>query len=152
MSDSAAPASGQPAHEPSDRVRLARTALSAALAVPEIVRGDAGRVPRRVTVDGEERLEGVLAIAEPDGRYGIDLRLVAELVPLHALAADVRASVRRAAAKAGLEASLGAIDIEFGGLLTAEERAADARALAAQTGAELASGDRPAPDGRGASR
>ncbi|MBB4660478.1 hypothetical protein [Conexibacter arvalis] len=94
----------------------------------------------------------MLAIAEPDGRYGIELRLVAELVPLHALAEAIRARVRRAAAHAGLEASLGEIDVEFADLLTAEERAAVARALAAPTRAAEASGDRPAPDGRGATR
>jgi hypothetical protein len=162
MSHAAVPASREPAREPSDRVRLARAALSAALAAPKVVRGDAGPDPQRVTVDAGERLVGVLAIAEPDGRYEIELRLVAELVPLHALAEEVRVRVRRAAAHAGLDALLGEVNIEFGGLLTAEERAAVARAFAAQAraapagaapaGAAPADGDRLAPDGRGAKR
>ncbi|HEY4276746.1 MAG TPA: hypothetical protein VGM91_00930 [Conexibacter sp.] len=152
MSQAAAPAPGQPAHDPSDRVRLARVALDAAIAVPKVVRGEAGRDVQRVTVDGGERLEGVLAIAQPDGRYGIELRLVAQLVPLHALAEDVRAKVRGAAARAGLERSLGEVNIEFAGLLTAEERAAAARAAQATALAAQASADRLPPNDRGDGR
>ena len=110
-----------PASPSSDRVRLARAALESALAVPGVVRGEAGPGVARVTADGCELLSGVSAIAQSDGRYAIDLRLVARLVPLSPLAENVRAHVRAAAARAGLTAALGSVDIEFADVLTSEE-------------------------------
>jgi hypothetical protein len=126
-------ASSQLADEPTARVRLARAALQAALAVPGVVRGEAGGGVPRVTLDATGRLDGVLAVAQPDGRYAIELRLVARLVPLQALAEAVRARVRTAAARAELDASLGEVDVEFADLLTAEEIARAALAAEART-------------------
>jgi len=144
MSSAAFMAGPPPAEEPTERVRLARTALLAALAVPGVVQGDAGGNVPRVTVDASGRLDGVLAVAQPDGRYEIQLRLVTELVPLIALAETVRGRVRSAAERAGLGASLGEIDVEFADLLTAEEilRAAEARA-ADETRVADETGDAP---------
>lgn len=105
----------------SDRVRLARVALESALAVPGVVRGEAGVGVARLTADGSELLVGVSAIAQADGRYAIDLRLIARLVPLWPLADHVRAGVQAAAARAGIAALLGSVDVEFAGVLTAEE-------------------------------
>ncbi len=105
----------------SDRVRLARVALASALAVPDAVRGEAGQGVPRVTADGPELLVGVSANAEANGRYAIDLRLLARWVPLWPLADHVRARVHTAAARAGLAASLGSVDVEFIDVLTAEE-------------------------------
>jgi hypothetical protein len=102
----------------SDRVRLARVALGAALALPEVIRGDAGPDAQRVTADTTGMLIGVTAIAQADGRYSIDLRLIARLVPLLPLADAVRDRVRRAAARSGLDVLLGEINVEFSDLLT----------------------------------
>jgi hypothetical protein len=102
----------------SDRVRLARVALGAALALPEVIRGDAGLGARRVTEDTSSVLIGVMAIAQADGRYSIDLRLVARLVPLLPLADAVRERVHRAAARAQLDVLLGEVNVEFADLLT----------------------------------
>lgn len=122
MTPAAVPTVRPPIDDVSDRVRLARTALHAATSLRDVVRGDAGGPPLpRVTLDRGEQLDGVLAIAEPGGRYGVALRLVAGLVPLHALADRIRTDVRGAAARAGLSASLGQIDIEFVAVLTADE-------------------------------
>ncbi len=115
----AMPGSASP---PSERVRLARVALAGALGVPDVVRGESGvGVARVVTADGSELLAGVSAIAQSDGRYAIDLRLIARLVPLWPLAEHVRARVQAAAARAGLAAVLGSVDVEFVGVLTGEE-------------------------------
>lgn len=133
MTQAAVVASSPSADQPTDRVRLARTALQAALAVPDVVRGEAGGGVPRVTLDVTGRLDGVLAIARPDGRYTLELRLVARLVPLHALAEAVRARVQTAAARAGLDASLGEVNVEFADLLTAEEIARAALVPEART-------------------
>ena len=103
----------------SDRVRLARVALAAALALPEVIRGDAGPDGQRVTADTTGMLIGVMAIAQADGRYSIDLRLVARMVPLLPLADAVRARVHRAAARAEFDVLLGEVNVEFSDLLTA---------------------------------
>jgi len=110
-----------PANSSSDRVRLARVALETALAVPGVVRGEAGPGIPRVTADGSELLTGVSAIAQSDGGYAIDLRLVARLVPLRPLADNVRAQVRAAVARAGLAAALESVNVEFDDVVTAEE-------------------------------
>ena len=90
---------------------LARLALESALATEGVVSTDAGPVGTRVTRGGGGRLRGVVAAARADGRYGIELHLVTRVVPLHPLAARVRAGVGQAARVAGLAESLGPIDI-----------------------------------------
>jgi len=105
----------------SDRVRLAQVALAAALAVPDVVRAEAGAGLPRLTAGGPELLIGVSATAQADGRYAIDLRLIARLAPLRPLADHVREGVQAAAARAGLAAALGSVDVEFADVLTAEE-------------------------------
>ena len=60
----------------SERVRLARVALTAALGVPGVQGADAG--PGDVAVTGTAlgaRLEGVTCVAAPTGGYDVSLRL-----------------------------------------------------------------------------
>lgn len=102
----------------SDRVRLARLALEAALTVPDVFRGNAGSGVRRVTACTSGVLVGVAATAQADGRYSIDLRLVARPVPLRPLADEVRGRVQRAAARVGLDRLLGEVNVEFSDLMT----------------------------------
>ena len=71
-------------------------------------------------------LIGVLATAQSDGRYAVDLSLVADMVPLPALAEDVRARVRKRVDGEQLEDVLGAVNVEFAYVMTAEEFAATA--------------------------
>ncbi len=97
----------------SERVKLARLALTLALAVDGVVRADPGSLGTRVTLDGADRLVGVTAAALSDGCYGITLHLVARVVPLRPLADRIRARIERGAARAGLEQALGPIDIVF---------------------------------------
>lgn len=115
-----------PGADVSDRVRLARVALKAAVASVDVVRGDAGTGVPRVTRDAAGLLVGVTAIAQADGRYEVDLRLVARLVPLAALGAQVRERVTAAARRGGLDDQLGNVNIEFVDLQTADDTVADA--------------------------
>lgn len=109
---------------PSPRVALARAALEAALAVPGVVAGDAGPQGLRVTHDpGIGALPGVSVTAEAGGRYAVDLRLVACLVPLVPLGELVRRGVQTSAQRHGLADRLGEVNIEFGLVLDAHELA-----------------------------
>lgn len=97
----------------SERVELARLALTQALLADGIVQADAGPLGTRIILDGHEQLAGVTAAALSDGRYSVALHLVARVVPLHPLADRIRARIERGAARAGLEQALGPIDIVF---------------------------------------
>jgi hypothetical protein len=109
------------------RVRVARAALQAALDVPGVLGSDRGRGGVRVTADpASGPLIGVSATAQSDGRYAIDLSLVADMVPLPALAEEVRSGVRRRADGEQLGSVLGAVNVEFASVVTAEEFAAAA--------------------------
>lgn len=104
------------------RVRVARAALQAALEVPGVLGSDSGPSGRRVTADpASGPLIGVLASAQSDGRYAADLSLVADMVPLLALAAEVRARVRKRVDGEQLGDVLGAVNVEFASVVTAEE-------------------------------
>jgi hypothetical protein len=106
-------AAAPPAPTLSARQLLARTALSAALAVDGVAGATAGRLRTHVTPAGGELLQGITVAATGDGRFGVDLFLVARPVPLHALAERVRDRVRRAARIAGLDAQLGPVNVAF---------------------------------------
>lgn len=88
----------------SPRLRLARLARDTALAVPGVVRMDAGPDGVFTVVSGRERVDGVLCVATAEDGFDLSLRLVCGLVPLPALGERVRATVRARAAAAGLEA------------------------------------------------
>lgn len=120
----------------SPRVRLACTALDAALAVPGVVAADAGPHGLHLTASGTTVVRGVRVAAEPGGRYGVDLGLRARLVALPALADAVRERVTRSAALAGLAEQLGAIAVTFHGVLDDAEVAQLAAARAADALAE----------------
>jgi hypothetical protein len=107
------PLPSQAAPRPSERVRLARMALAAALATPGVAGGCPGPGGQRVTADAPGPLTGISAIAEPDGRYELALCLDAELVPLTALADRVRDRIHAAAREAGLAGLLGSIHVEY---------------------------------------
>jgi hypothetical protein len=97
----------------STRQRLARTALSAALAVDGVVAGTPGGRRRHVTPAGPELLEGVTVAAQGAGRYSVDLFLVCRPVALPALAERVRERVGEATLLAGLAGHLGAVGVHI---------------------------------------
>ena len=106
----------------SDRVRLARLALDAALVVPDVLGAEAGVHGVHVTADPPAGpLRGVSVIAQADGRYAVDLRLVARMVPLVALGEEVRRRVQASAGRDGLADRLGTVNVEFARLLTPDE-------------------------------
>jgi len=108
----------------SPRVALAGLALRAALAVPEVVVGDAGPHGLRVTADPSGgSLVGVSVTAESDGRYAVDLRLVARLAPLVPLGETVRRHVHESALRLGLADRLGTVNVEFAGVVDPSEAA-----------------------------
>jgi hypothetical protein len=93
------------------RLRLAAVARAAALATRGVVGLDSGRAGMRMTAGAGLRVDGVVCVAQPDGRYQVTVHLVAALVPLRALADAVRARVDREAATARLADRLGPVDV-----------------------------------------
>lgn len=133
----------------SPRVRLARLALDAALAVPDVIGAEAGVHGVHVTADPPAGLlRGVSVIAQADGRYAVDLRLVARMVPLVALGEEVRRRVQASAGRGGLADRLGTVNVEFARLLTLDEAprdTEDARGAAAAPAAPPSAGSPAAP-------
>jgi hypothetical protein len=103
------------------RSRLARVALDAATALPEVATGVRGARRVWATLDGGELLEGVVATARPDARYDVELHLVAQwpFGSLFALADKVRGRVQRAVARADLDGILGQVTVAFEDVLDA---------------------------------
>jgi hypothetical protein len=101
--------------EPSERVRIARAALEAAVAAPGVAGATAGTPSTVLTADptGARVLRGVTVAATADGGFDVLLRLVAHPVPLVPLGADVRRRVLLAAGRAGLAGRLREVDVEF---------------------------------------
>lgn len=97
----------------SPRLALARLARRAALDVPGVVDADAGAAGMHATFGGGPPVDGVVCTAAQGGVYELELHLVTEPVPLHALAHRVRARVRTQATLAQLEELLGQVDIVF---------------------------------------
>ena len=133
----------------SPRVRLAHLALDAALNVAGVQGADAG--PSGLCVTGDppgEPLRGVSVIAQPGGRYTVDLCLIAGIVPLIELAAEVRRRVHARVAREGLGDQLGDVNVQFSEVLSAAEIAEQAsRERAAQAVAqEVATAGAEHPD------
>ena len=105
---------------------------------------DPGPSGVRVTADpASGPLIGVSAMAQSDDRYAVDLSLVADMVPLPALAEEVRARVRSGADGEQLGDVLGAVNVEFASVVTAEEfavAAAEQQVEEAILAEELAAG------------
>jgi hypothetical protein len=104
------------------RVALARLALDVVSTIPGVAGTDAG--PGGLCVTADPRLgvlRGVSVIAQPDGRYEVDLCLVARIVPLVPLGDDIRRQLRARAAREGLADQLGAVNVGFARALSAGE-------------------------------
>jgi hypothetical protein len=97
----------------SDRLRLARTALAAALEVEGVAAAHAPLPDARSTQSAGARVDGVTVVAGADGRYDVGLHLVAAPVPLRPLAERVRDRVATAARIAGLGERLGPVSVRF---------------------------------------
>jgi hypothetical protein len=98
----------------SSRLRLAQLALEAAAAAPGVEGVDAGPQGSCVTADPPAGLlRGVSVIAQADGRYSIDLCLVAGIVPLVALGDEIRSKLQARAEREGLAAQLGETNVKF---------------------------------------
>ena len=126
-----APAAGAGGPRPPSRVaRLARLARDTALAVEGVANATSG--PRGVwaTPDRDDPVPGVVATAQRDG-YDLSLHLVAEPVPLHPLAEQVRERVRARAEEALPDVRLGPIAVAFEDV--AEPPASAAGAAAARS-------------------
>jgi hypothetical protein len=122
----------------SDRVRLARLALEAALAAPNVVAAEAGLHGMRVTANPPGGvLRGVSVISEGGGRYAVDLCLVACVAPLVALGEEVRRRVQASAQRNGLADQLSTVSVEFARVLTPAE-ASQAELLASELAAAAA--------------
>lgn len=103
----------------STRVQLARAALETALHTTQVAGGLCGPLSQFATADGDELLRGVLATARADGRYDVELHLVARwpVPPLHELGGQVERRVRHAVRRKGLSEGLGDLLVAFGDLV-----------------------------------
>lgn len=97
----------------SDRFRLARLVLEAALGEGGVAAPNEGPLRTRFTAEAGERLPGVTAVAAPGGGYAVSLHLDAHFVPLHPLADAIRGQVTQTVAAAGLDHELAQLDINF---------------------------------------
>lgn len=98
---------------PSLAARVARAARGAVVGVEGIADVTAGPFGRHVTPDRNSAVAGVVATALPHGAYELELHLVAQPVPLHALADRVRHGVRAGLAEALPEVGIGPISVAF---------------------------------------
>jgi len=133
----------------SPRVRIAHLALDAALNVAGVQGADAG--PDGLCLTGDPQggtVRGVSVIAQTGDRYSVDLCLIAGIVPLIELAAEVRRRVQARVARDGLGDQLGDVNVQFSEVLSAAEIAAQAsRERAARAVAEeVASAGAEHPD------
>src|SRR5688572_24383943 len=93
------------------RLHLAAVARAAALATRGVVGLEAGPAGMSMTASAGLRVDGVVCVALPDGRYQVSVHLVAGMVALHPLGDAVRARVERDVAVVGLADRLGPVDI-----------------------------------------
>lgn len=107
------PAASPQVGQATERMLVAKAAIDAALDEAGVIRGHDGGDGRYATLVGRERLAGVVVAALRDGRYSVDLYLIAALVALGPLAERVRAAVLRGVEGIGLASILGPVDITF---------------------------------------
>lgn len=95
------------------REEIARLAFEAAARTRGVV-GPAFDPDRRwSTRYGDTMLPGVVCLPIASGGYSVELHLVASLVPLLALADEVRERVERALSSGGLVSEVRQIDVAF---------------------------------------
>lgn len=110
----------------STRLRLAHLALDVVSAIPGVAGTDAGPGGLCVTADPPQGLlRGVSVIAQADGRYEIDLCLIARMVPLLSLGEEIRRRLGGRAEREGLAAELGTVNVQFAGAVSAGETVAE---------------------------
>lgn len=75
----------------------------------------AGPDRRWLTPDAPHAIRGVVAVAQPDGRYELELHLVVAWPPgpLERLASDLRRRIQVAAKRAGVEDQIGEISVHI---------------------------------------
>jgi hypothetical protein len=106
----------------SRRIAIARLAERVIAEDPGV---GATREGRRLTPDGDRAIAGVVVAAGGDGRIEVDLHLVAYMPPrpLAQQATPLREALVAAARRAGLDGSLGEIDVTIHDLVAPEEPA-----------------------------
>ncbi len=97
---------------PSRAATVARLALDAARALDGVIDGTSGR-GRWVTPDRSDPVSGAIAVVRADGRFDVELHLVAGLVPLHPLGERIRDRIDKDARKAGVDGLIGPVNIAF---------------------------------------
>ena len=107
------PAAAVPAKPPSRAAAIARLALDAACAFQGVLGGTSGRGARWKTPDRDGAVLGAIAVARADGRFDVELHLIARPVPLHPLGERIRDRIDRDARKAGVSELVGPIHIAF---------------------------------------
>ncbi len=99
---------------PSARVELARLALRAALAHPDVRAGDPGPAGTCVTAGVGDRLVGVSVISDDgDGGYAVTLCLRTRIVPLRPLSEQLRERITRASTASVLAGRPTSIEIRI---------------------------------------
>ncbi|MBA2566876.1 MAG: hypothetical protein ACR2IN_05615 [Thermoleophilaceae bacterium] len=91
---------------------MARLALDAARSLDGVVDSTSGR-GRWVTPDRNGVVPGAIAVVRADGRFDVELHLVADLVPLHPLGERIRDRVERDARVAGVADLIGPVHVAF---------------------------------------
>ena len=97
---------------PSRAAALARLTLDAARSIDGVVDATSGR-GRWVTPDRNGVVPGAIAVVRADGRFDVELHLVAGLVPLHPLGERIRDRIDKDARKAGVSELVGPVHIAF---------------------------------------
>ncbi len=106
----------------SPRVAVARVAEQVLGHLPGVAL-TAGPAQRWVTPDGARPIPGVVATAQADGRYELELHLIVAWPPepFERLGDEVRRRIRAAAKRSGLETQLGEIEIHIDGVQGPDE-------------------------------
>jgi hypothetical protein len=94
----------------SERLTLAQLARGAALGTRGVASLDP-RPPMAATAAGGERVDGLVCVAAPGGRYEVTLYVVARPVPLERLGEDLRERIRRSVDAHGLGGQLGPVNV-----------------------------------------
>jgi hypothetical protein len=94
----------------SERLALAQLARDAALGTRGVASLDP-RPPMAATAAGGERVDGVVCLAVPGGRYEITLYVVARPVPLEQLGHQLRERIRRSVEAHGVVDALGPVNV-----------------------------------------